>query len=387
MKKMFTAILLALLVALNFAIAGCLEEEDEKEDPITIELLGDEHRIYAGDSTTYIILVQNKRDENDTITLSVTDKPEDCVVTLNQTKFNLTGDSSHGVFLVVNSSQSASKGDYKIKIQGLSDVDNKKYSKTITTEVIKEDKNVAKEGDKVEVDYVGYLGEFAIFDTSVQDIGRERTVRKTPDFAAGKKYEPLNVLIGPEDQDFTDPYITTVEGFWEGLVGMSEGQSRTVVLPPEKGYGVFENATVNVTEEVILTEIMTFSEFKTHYHEPIIEGITLTHHFWKWNVSIDYVNETEDVVRLVNEPRLNETINPYKWESEVIYKNQSDLGGEGRILVRHYAEVGNRVIYNGFTADVVDIDEGQIKLFINKSSNPLGLEILMFDITLIKIVE
>ncbi|MCK5644089.1 MAG: hypothetical protein KAJ19_25040, partial [Gammaproteobacteria bacterium] len=65
----------------------------------------------------------------------------------------------------------------------------------------------------------------------------------------------------------------------------------------------------------------------------------------------------------------------------------SDLGGEGRILVRHYAEVGNRGIYNGFTADVVDIDEGQIKLSFNKSTHPLGIEIIIFDITLIDIVE
>ncbi len=387
MKKMFTAILLTLLLALNFTITGCLEEEDKKEDPITIDLLGDEHKIYAGDSTTYIILVQNKRDENDTITLSVADKPEGWVVTLNQTKFNVTGNSEYGVFLLVNSSQSANKGDHKVKIEGLSDVDNKKYSKTIKTEVIKEDNNIADVGDKVEVDYVGYLGDFVIFDTSVQDIGRETTVRKTPEFGVGKTYEPLNVYIGPEDDDFTDPYTTVVEGFWEGMVGMSEGQSRTVVLPPEKGYGVFENATVNVTEEVIMVETMTLSDFRGLFSEDPLEGLTVEHPFWKWNVSVDYVNETEDVVRLVNEPHLNEAVNSYKWESEVIYKNQSDLGGKGRILVRHYAEVGDRGRFGGFQADVVAIEDGQIKLFINKSSNPLGLQILIFDITLIKIVE
>jgi hypothetical protein len=104
-------------------------------------------------------------------------------------------------------------------------------------------------------------------------------------------------------------------------------------------------------------------------------------------MSVDYVNETEDVVRLVNEPHLNEALNSYMWESEVIYKNQSDLGGEGRILVRHYAEVGDRGIFEGGQADVVTVEDGQIKLFVNKSSNPLGLKILIFDITLIKIED
>jgi hypothetical protein len=388
MKKMLTAILLTLLLALNYAIAGCLEEENgEKEDLIIIELMGDEHKIYAGDSTTYVLLVRNNRDENDTITLSVADKPEGWVVTLNNTEFNVTKNSRYGVFLQVNSSQSANKGNHRVKIEGLSDVDDKKYSKTITTKVIEEDDTVVEEGDNVEVDYVGYLGEFVIFDTTVQDIGRERTVRKTPEFALGKTFEPLNVFTGSEDTDTSDDYIKTIDGFWEGLVGMSEGQSRTVVIPPTKGYGVFVNVTVNVTEEVVMTEILTFADFRSYYDEALIEGITVKHHFWGWNVSIDYVNETEDVVRLINEPHLNETSSPYNWESMVIYKNQSDHGGEGRILVQHDTQVGHRAIYKGFDADVTAIEDGQITLFYNRSGDPLGTQILLFDITLIKIAE
>ena len=239
MRKIIPAILITLLLAFNCAFTGCLEEDTE-EKPITLELLGDEHKIYAGDSTTYILLVSNHRNENDSITLSVTDKPEGWVVTLNQTSFNMTADSEHGVFLQVNSSVSAKKGDHKVKIIGLSDVDNKKYSRTITTKIIEADDKVVKQGDKVEVDYVGYLGQFVIFDTSVKEIGEERAVEKTPDFKVSKPYDPLKVYIGPEDDDPSDTYTSVVEGFWESLVGMSEGQSSSVVVPPEKGYGVFE---------------------------------------------------------------------------------------------------------------------------------------------------
>ena len=55
----------------------------------------------------------------------------------------------------------------------LSEVDDKKVSRTVTTKVIEADNKVAKDGDKVDVDYVGYLGEFVIFDTSIEDIGQE----------------------------------------------------------------------------------------------------------------------------------------------------------------------------------------------------------------------
>jgi hypothetical protein len=75
------------------------------------------------------------------------------------------------------------------------------------------------------------------------------------------------------------------------------------------------------------------------------------------------------------------------WESKVIYKNQSDNGGVGRILVQHDAHVGVKGVYKGFNADVTAIENDQITLFYNKSRNPLGAQILLFDITLLEIAE
>lgn len=387
MKKLKIAALLALLLLLNVALSGCFEEEEKEKPKIRLELVGSSHKIYAGDSTTYVFIAQNNRDENDTITLSVVDKPSGWDVTLNQTVVKLRRMGSMGIFLVVNASQDAGKGDYKVKIEAVSDLDNAKNSISITTKVIKEDGKMVRVGDKVEVDYLGYLVEFKVFDTSIEDIARNYAILKTSDFTPRASYEPFKVYVGPTDPDPLDEYGSAVEGFWEAIVGMKVGQSRSVMIPPSKAYGQYGNATVNVTEEVFMFETLSFDEFEKNYTEKPMEGVVTTHHFWGWNISIDYVNESEDVIRIVNEPYLNESVSPYGWDSKIIYKNQSDNGGEGRILVRNYAEVGMRAVYQNRSAEVKGIENDQIKLRYNTSTHPLGDEILVFDITLMDVLD
>jgi FKBP-type peptidyl-prolyl cis-trans isomerase 2 len=386
MKKLKVVALLAILLGLNMVLSGCLEEE-KKEKPLQLELIGTSHKIFAGDSTTYVIVVQNNRNENDTITLSITDKPSEWDVTLNQTKINLTKKRSFGIFVVVNASQDASKGDHKVKIQAISDVDDTKTSISIITKVIEEDGTMVRQGDKVGVDYLGYLVEYKVFDTSIEDIARNGAIQKTSDFSARSSYEPLKVYVGPTDPDPSDPYGSVVEGFWEAIVGMRVGQSRTVILPPRKAYGEYTNATLNVTEEVLMLETMSLDDFNENYTEKPIEGLIMKHHFWGWNASIDYVNESEGVVRILNEPYLHRIINAYGWDSEVTYKNQSDNGGEGRILVEHYAEAGMQAVYLNRSAEVIAIEDDQIKLEYNISPHYLGNEILNFDITLVDILD
>jgi FKBP-type peptidyl-prolyl cis-trans isomerase 2 len=363
-------------------------DEEEKQEVLSLDIWGSPAKVFAGDSKTFVIKATTTHKENDTISLSITNKPDGWDAVLNLSQFDLGPRSSFSVFLVVNISSNAEKGDYRIKIAAESSTKNVQKTKSAKVKVIEDKGQRAAVGDKVEVDYVGYLTEYKVFDTSVLDIGRENTVQKTPDFRTRPTYEPLKVYVNLEDTDFSDEYIQVVEGFWEGIVGMREGQSRSVTLPPAKAYGDFTNATLNITEEVAMIETMTLSEFDLNYpgEEPL-KGMILAHHFWGWNISINHINESEDIVEIQNEPDINETVDPYLWESKVIYKNQSDNGGEGRILVRHYAQAGTEAIYLGYDAEVLSFGDGKILIEYNKSSHNLGNKILIFDITLIKIVE
>jgi FKBP-type peptidyl-prolyl cis-trans isomerase 2 len=66
-----------------------------------------------------------------------------------------------------------------------------------------------KNGDKVKVHYVGRLEGGEVFDSSVDR-------------------EPLDVEVGGAQ---------VIQGFEEGLVGMEEGEKKTISISPEEGYG------------------------------------------------------------------------------------------------------------------------------------------------------
>jgi len=71
---------------------------------------------------------------------------------------------------------------------------------------------VVQPGDKVRVHYVGRLEDGTVFDSSE---GRE----------------PIEFLAGSSD---------VIEGVSEAVIGMQEGEKKTVTVPPEKGFGPHE---------------------------------------------------------------------------------------------------------------------------------------------------
>jgi FKBP-type peptidyl-prolyl cis-trans isomerase len=375
-----------MLVLFNIAAAGCLSEETSKTPKLDISFVGTTHKIYAGDTTTFVVVIDNNRDENDTVALSVASSPSGWEVTLNQTEFNITAESSYGVFVVIKSKDNAKTGEYKIKILAKSQTFDSKKSVVLKTKVISDSGETVIVGDKVEVDYLGYLETYKVFDSSLEKIANEKGLQKTNDFTRRGSYDPLRVYVGPDDPDLKDDYINTVQGFWEAIVGMRKGQSRTVVIHPEKGYGNFINTTLNITEETTLIETMTIEEFETNYpNEKLHLDLPFEHHFWGWNSSIFYYNMTEDVVKITNEPYLDQVIIPYGWKSRVSYRNHSDNGGEGRIVVTHMPQDGDEGEYLGYPAEVLSVGSDTIEIKFNDSPHNLANEILIFDITLVDI--
>lgn len=69
--------------------------------------------------------------------------------------------------------------------------------------------NQVKEGDAVRVHYTGKLPDGTVFDSS-------------------RSREPLSVKVGAGE---------VIPGFERGLVGMAIGESRTITITPDEGYG------------------------------------------------------------------------------------------------------------------------------------------------------
>ena len=80
-------------------------------------------------------------------------------------------------------------------------------------------------GDSVTFAYTGRLDDDTVFDTSRQSVAEETGLAEAqPD----REYEPLTVEIGDEE---------IIEGLDEGLIGLEEGATETLTIPPEKAYG------------------------------------------------------------------------------------------------------------------------------------------------------
>lgn len=93
-----------------------------------------------------------------------------------------------------------------------------------------------KAGDTISVDYTGKKSDGTIFDTS-----------------EGK--EPLKFTVGAG---------MLIQGFDNAVMGMKPGETKTVEVPPEEGYGLRqEDAIVDIPREHIPEEI------------PLTEGIVL----------------------------------------------------------------------------------------------------------------
>lgn len=80
-----------------------------------------------------------------------------------------------------------------------------------------------KNGDYVEVNYIGRLEDGTVFDSSIEEIARKAGV-----YDPDREYEPLGFTVGEG---------MLIEGFEKGVLGMEAGERKELRIPPEKAYG------------------------------------------------------------------------------------------------------------------------------------------------------
>ncbi len=80
----------------------------------------------------------------------------------------------------------------------------------------------AEKGDAVAVDYLGTLDDGTVFDTSIQSEAQKAGLPLRP------SYEPLEFTVGAGQM---------IAGFDDAVLGMKEGDEKTVKLPPSQAYG------------------------------------------------------------------------------------------------------------------------------------------------------
>ncbi|MBU4266225.1 MAG: FKBP-type peptidyl-prolyl cis-trans isomerase [Candidatus Altiarchaeota archaeon] len=96
-------------------------------------------------------------------------------------------------------------------------------------------------GDVICLEYVGSFENGTVFDTNIVEKAKEAGL-----YDAARPYTPLCFKIG-------DGMV--IDGFEEGVVGIAVGESKTITVPPEKGYPYGQLAGETLIFDVTLLEI------------------------------------------------------------------------------------------------------------------------------------
>ena len=81
----------------------------------------------------------------------------------------------------------------------------------------------AMKGDLVTVDYTGSFDDGKVFDTSMEWVASKAGIKDPR-----RMYEPMEFRVGSGEM---------IPGFEEALIGMEMGETKKVVIPPERAYG------------------------------------------------------------------------------------------------------------------------------------------------------
>lgn len=108
-------------------------------------------------------------------------------------------------------------GSYNFKVYVTSKADpTAKDSLNLTVDVVSLSTRTVVLSDKVKCDYILWTSEGNLRDDS---------------YSRGS---PLGVSVNPANQD--EIYVEVIDGFSEGLLGLKTGETKVVVVPPNKGY-------------------------------------------------------------------------------------------------------------------------------------------------------
>lgn len=202
--------------------------------------------------------------------------------------------------------------------------------KTVTTG------SIVTMGSNISVDYIGSLENGKVFDTSIEKVALENNLS-----SHGGGYQPLKFTVGKG---------RVIKGFDEGVIGMKVGETRTLTIPPEKGYGPSDPQMIRVLPIVQVLPATTNMSATTEI--PKVLEIPVT----SFERTVGSGHKAGESVR-IPDTNINVTIQNIDSNVSLIY----DL------------KVGDEVWQNGapWNETIVKIDNENITLRANVSKNDI----------------
>jgi len=256
-------------------------------------------------------------------------------------------------------------------------------------------------GDVVSLDYIGQLPDGRVFDTSLIGVANDSRYPKSLTFSMrpADQYEPLTMTAGQYGVAGG-----TIKGFALGVLGMREGETKTIEVLPEDGYALDPTmlATIDLLQEIPATVTIEEYEFQSLFPVDPIPMTTIPHYFWGWDILI--VDVSGGMVTYRHEPQVGQVLMPFGdpedaddpegWFCVVEGYDIAADDGVGRVTVRHLISPEDVYYVKGVNEDgkqfiLWDYDESQGTFTIHMSDSETGYNsevsgrTLFFEVTIV----
>jgi len=233
---------------------------------------------------------------------------------------------------------------------------------------------IIKDGSTVSLWYYGYIivdGTDLIFDTNMASVANNNTTYpKAPDFTYHPPFTPLNDTVGSGQM---------IKGFDQGLIGMAQGQSGIIVVPPNLGYGNINESLIskiNISGYVSINQELTFNQFTSLFKVFPVNGELLTSPIYGWPVQVKSYNQY--YVYIQNIPQIGVQYFPYQGISG--FSIVPDSINSNNTISYYFAVTNGTILPNGAYISYV----GSTYFELNK--NPfLAGKTLYFYVDIIKV--
>ncbi len=244
-------------------------------------------------------------------------------------------------------------------------------------------RRLAQLGDSVSIDYIGYFqNDNLVFDTSIQSVAMDNaSYAKAVSFGWRATFSSLQFTIGDK---------STIQGFDAGVRGLAQGQTTTIAVPPEDGYGAADPGKIfsyPLVQTFPVRVTMNTSAFASYYGEGAVSATNVSDPIYGWSVTVAILG---GLVVVTNSPYPSEALHPYGlWRATVLTVDDAANNGTGLITIQNRLDPslvdrigGKSPAGAAFYLSDVNLAAGTYTLDFNRQV--VG-RTLVFQVTLVKL--
>ncbi len=257
-------------------------------------------------------------------------------------------------------------------------------------------------GDSVDVNYTGKFLNGTVFDTNIEEVAKQWGL-----YNESITYEPSKVFIDPNfeyypPEGYENYSADFVIGFLKGLIGMDEGEKKNVTIPPEDGYGIWNETLAEMfgmgsypLETVIESEISenktaligSFPDINLTEGEIFDYGEVAFETKGVLNASIINVTDENVTYKLIPENGSSVELPVFNWT--IIFIVENDTAFTMRSIINEGHIFSFESYYGSLHFKVIAVNETHAKLAMNTDAPKVNFigETLIFELEVVKVYK